>query len=80
VNVCSDSHAALLALQTAKTTPPLVWQCQKLLNDISIRHNVGLYWVPGWTCWGTRKRNRRQSRKRWFCSKVCWTWAVFGSL
>jgi hypothetical protein len=24
VNVCSDSHAALLALQTAKTTPPLV--------------------------------------------------------
>jgi ribonuclease HI len=26
---------------------PLVQQCQKALNDISTRHVVGLYWVPG---------------------------------
>ena len=26
---------------------PLVHQCQKALNDISVWHVVGLYWVPG---------------------------------
>jgi ribonuclease HI len=35
------------ALQATKTTSPLVRQCQKALNDISARHTVGLYWVPG---------------------------------
>jgi hypothetical protein len=34
-------------LQAAKTMSPLVRQCQKALNDISTRHAVGLYWVPG---------------------------------
>ena len=29
------------------TTFPLVRQCQKTLNNISTRHKVGLYWVPG---------------------------------
>jgi hypothetical protein len=38
---------ALKALQAAKTTSPLVWQCLQALNDISTRHAVGLYWVPG---------------------------------
>ena len=47
VSICSDSQAALKALQAAKTTSPLVRQCQKTLNDISNRHTVGLYWVPG---------------------------------
>ena len=46
VGICSDSQAALKALQAAKTTPPLVRQCQKALN-ISTQHAVGLYWVPG---------------------------------
>ena len=41
------SKVALKALQTAKTTSPLVQQCQKALNDISSWHSVGLYWVPG---------------------------------
>jgi len=27
--------------------PPLVRQCQQALNDISTRHAVRLYWVPG---------------------------------
>jgi hypothetical protein len=26
---------------------PLVWQCQRVLNDISTYHSVGLFWVPG---------------------------------
>ena len=47
VSICSDSQAALKALQTAKTTSRLVRQCQKAWNDISTRHTVGLYWVPG---------------------------------
>jgi ribonuclease HI len=47
VSICSDIQAALKALQAAKTTSPLVRQCQEALNDISTRHTVGLYWVPG---------------------------------
>jgi hypothetical protein len=39
--------AALKALQAAKTTSPLVRQCQKALNNISTWHTVGLYWAPG---------------------------------
>ena len=45
--LCSDSQAALKVLQAAKTTSPLVRQCQQALNDISTRHAVGLFWVPG---------------------------------
>jgi hypothetical protein len=45
VSICFDNQA--FALQAAKTTSPLVRQCQKTLNDISNRHTVGLYWVPG---------------------------------
>jgi hypothetical protein len=43
----SDIQAALKALQAAKSTSPLVQQCQQALNDISARHVVGLFWVPG---------------------------------
>jgi ribonuclease HI len=46
-SICSDSRAALKALQAIRTMSPLVQQCQKALNDISTRHAVGLYWVPG---------------------------------
>jgi ligand-binding sensor protein len=35
VSICSDSQAALKALQAAKTTSPLVQQCQHGLNEIS---------------------------------------------
>jgi len=41
------SQAAVKALQPVRTTSLLVQQCQKGLNDISTRHAVGLYWVPG---------------------------------
>ena len=47
VSICSDSQAALKALQAVRTLSPLVHQCQRVLNDISTRHAVGLYWVPG---------------------------------
>jgi ribonuclease HI len=47
VNICSDSQAALKALQAVRTMSPLVNQCQEALNDISAWHEVGLFWVPG---------------------------------
>jgi ribonuclease HI len=47
VSICSDSQAALKPLQAAKTTSPLVQQCQQALNEISTRYALGLYWVPG---------------------------------
>jgi ribonuclease HI len=34
VSICSDSQAALKALQAVRTSP-LVHQCQRALNDIS---------------------------------------------
>jgi hypothetical protein len=33
----------LKAFQTAKTTSPLVHQCQLVLNDISAQHAMRLY-------------------------------------
>jgi len=46
VSISSNSLVALKALKAAKTSP-LVYQCQRALNDISIWHVVGLFWVPG---------------------------------
>jgi ribonuclease HI len=47
ISICSDSQAALKALQAVKTTSPLVRQCQRALDDISTYHSMGLFWVPG---------------------------------
>jgi hypothetical protein len=41
------NQVALKALQTARTTSPLVQKCQKMLNYISTQQAVGLYWVAG---------------------------------
>jgi len=46
VSICSNSLATLKALKTIRTSP-LVHQCQKALKDISIRHAVRLFWIPG---------------------------------
>ena len=56
VSICRGSQAALKALQTVRTTYPLVQQYRKALNDISNPACCGA--VLGlWTCWGTIKRN-----------------------
>jgi ribonuclease HI len=47
ISICSDSQAALKALQAVKTASPLVRQCQQTLNYISARHAVRLYWLHG---------------------------------
>jgi len=46
-SICSDSLPALRAIRAVRTTSPLVHQCQRSLNDISARHAVSLFWVPG---------------------------------
>lgn len=45
--ICSDSQAALLALQKSSFTSPLVWECYLNLCDLAAHNNVSLYWVPG---------------------------------
>ena len=45
-SICSDSLAALKACTAVKTSP-LVYQCHRALNDISIQQVVGLLWVLG---------------------------------
>ena len=63
VSICSDSQAALKALQAVKTTSPSVQQCQKALNDIPTRHSVGLFWVPGHS-WVQEMKLPRSSQER----------------
>ena len=46
VSICSDSLAALKARKAVRTMSPLVHQCQKALNDISIRDAVVLFVFP----------------------------------
>jgi len=46
-SICFDSLPALKAIRAVRTTSPLVHQCQRALNGISIQHAVGLFWVPG---------------------------------
>jgi len=50
VSICSDSKAALKAIQAVKTSSPLVRQCQQALDDISAQHAVG-----PWACWSERE-------------------------
>jgi hypothetical protein len=46
ISIYSGSQAALKALEAARTMSPLVWQCQRVLNDVSTYHSVGLLSVP----------------------------------
>ncbi|XP_062716992.1 retrovirus-related Pol polyprotein from type-1 retrotransposable element R1 isoform X2 [Aedes albopictus] len=45
--ICSDSKAALNALKSKVYTSKLVLECSKLLQQLSCRNKVNLYWVPG---------------------------------
>lgn len=48
-NICifSDSQAALKALNSVSCSSNLVWECTKLLQQLTERNTVNLYWVPG---------------------------------
>ena len=55
MSICSDNLADLKALKAVRTTSPLVHQCQRVLNDISVWHVVGLLWVPRHAEYGVMK-------------------------
>jgi RNase H. len=72
MSIYSDSQAALKAIQAAK---------RNVSADTTVPKGIELYLYPthsgtvlgSWTCWGMRKRNRRQACKGWFCSEICQT-------
>jgi hypothetical protein len=45
ISICSVNQASLKAPQAAKTSP-LVYQCQRALNDISTHHSARSIWNP----------------------------------
>ncbi|VEN58452.1 unnamed protein product [Callosobruchus maculatus] len=47
ITICSDSQAAIKALNAWKITSGLVLECRRALDDISAKHKVSLMWVPG---------------------------------
>lgn len=47
ISICSDSRAALLALQSPKVTSQLVWECRERLCELAGDNEVELRWVPG---------------------------------
>ena len=47
INILSDSKAALLALTSTEVKFKLVWDCIKLIKELSTDNVVTLIWVPG---------------------------------
>lgn len=47
VFICSDSEAAIKALISPVTTSKLVDECKDYLNQIGMRNQITLVWVPG---------------------------------
>jgi ribonuclease HI len=45
ISICSDSQAALKALQAVKTTYPLERQCHRALDKRSVHRSVRLIWL-----------------------------------
>ena len=47
MTICSDSQAALKALEAAKVTSNLVAEVIEAVNKVSICNSVRLLWIPG---------------------------------
>ncbi|KAJ8968113.1 hypothetical protein NQ317_002439 [Molorchus minor] len=47
IKIFSDSQAALKALVSYRCNSKTVWNCQKALNNLSLRNHVTLVWIPG---------------------------------
>ena len=60
-SICSDSLAALKALQPVKTMYPLVWHCQRVLDDLYTHHLVTH--LGSWTFWCNCKWNSNKFAK-----------------
>ncbi|KAJ8958286.1 hypothetical protein NQ318_017432 [Aromia moschata] len=47
IQICTDSQASLMAIESSKVKSRLVLDCQKILNDLASCNRVILTWVPG---------------------------------
>ena len=47
IQICSDSRAAIMALNGTTTTSLLVWKCFEALNNLATENRVTLLWIPG---------------------------------
>ncbi|KAJ8936227.1 hypothetical protein NQ318_009360 [Aromia moschata] len=47
IQICTDSQAALMAIESNKLKSRLVLDCKKILNDLASCNRVILTWVPG---------------------------------
>ncbi|XP_036138478.1 uncharacterized protein LOC118644325 [Monomorium pharaonis] len=47
IRICSDSQAALKALEGPRINSRLVWDCKCILDELAEKNDVGLVWVPG---------------------------------
>ena len=47
INILSDSRAAILALTSTQVKSKIVWDCLKLVRELSTDNVVTLIWVPG---------------------------------
>ena len=54
IRICSDSRAAITALNGTTTTSLLVWECFEALNNLATENRVTL---DPWTQWNPRQRD-----------------------
>ncbi|KAJ8938743.1 hypothetical protein NQ318_016038 [Aromia moschata] len=47
IQICTDSQAALMIIESSKVKSRLVLDCKKILNDLASCNRVILTWVPG---------------------------------
>ncbi|KAJ8950819.1 hypothetical protein NQ318_012681 [Aromia moschata] len=47
IQICTDSQAALMAVESSKVKSRLIFDCKKILNDLASCNRVILTWVPG---------------------------------
>ena len=49
IRICSDSRAAITALNGTTTTLLLVWECFETLNNLATENRVTLLWISGYS-------------------------------
>lgn len=47
ISFCSDSQAALMALDVHHVNSRLVWECRTALNELGKDNSVTIVWIPG---------------------------------
>jgi ribonuclease HI len=47
IHICSDSRAAIAALEKTAIESSLFWECMQVLENLSKSNKVTLMWIPG---------------------------------